>query len=475
MISTLYANRILDVLFRGSGYPGGTVYLALHTEDPRDDGRGEIRGGGFFERPNLDWHSWEDAVGGVIATAAPIALGSLHAATATHFALWNHRRVGLGKVLHSGLLAESLEILEGNGVTFAAGAIQVTLGPCVDAPTTQVSDYAANKILTYIFRGGIHNDYSRNFAPAPVSLSLHTSDPGITGANEVSGRSYGRHPVPREYWTGPVGRSIALAKDLDWQDVPTSTITHVGIWDRLGNFLMAVELPNPVIWLARYTARLGAGQLRITLGCAVCVQGWWPSNPAAPLSGERAFPIDAINVAGLVDQYVEVVIGTVCGPGSYEGFGLVLRYTGATYYHVFFAEGVSPLSYFQMSALGAGGSDLAYGDITPLQSGDVVRFSAIQEGGSARVQALVNGDVIATSLIAPADPQYFAAGRFGIRQNDGAGEEGGPYLLIDSFRGGIPAGATFVDEFNRPDADTFGPDWELVGTDALFSIREQCP
>jgi hypothetical protein len=74
----------------------------------------------------------------------------------------------------------------------------------------------------------------------PVYISLHTGDPGTSGANEVSGGSYARKSCAFTL----SGSNPTLAKNgsavqfaqatADW-----GTITHFGIWDALsaGNYL----------------------------------------------------------------------------------------------------------------------------------------------------------------------------------------------------------------------------------------------
>lgn len=59
-------------------------------------------------------------------------------------------------------------------------------------------------------------------------ISLHTADPGTTGANEASGGSpaYARKQTT---WTGGASDGIATGSQVTF-DVPAGTYTHVGIW-----------------------------------------------------------------------------------------------------------------------------------------------------------------------------------------------------------------------------------------------------
>lgn len=73
-------------------------------------------------------------------------------------------------------------------------------------------------------------------------LSLHTGNPGSTGASEVSGGSpaYARKSVT---WSAASGGSKALS-NAPLFDVPASTtITHVGVWSAVsgGTFLGYID------------------------------------------------------------------------------------------------------------------------------------------------------------------------------------------------------------------------------------------
>lgn len=78
-----------------------------------------------------------------------------------------------------------------------------------------------------------------------VEASLHTADPGTTGASEVSGAPYTRQPVT---WLAPSGGSITSEQLVfDMPAIGSASVTHVGMWDAGGNFLEAapVAVPQP--------------------------------------------------------------------------------------------------------------------------------------------------------------------------------------------------------------------------------------
>ena len=75
--------------------------------------------------------------------------------------------------------------------------------------------------------------------------SLHTADPGTTGANELTGGSpaYARQPIG---WTDS-GDGV-YAGDVDPFDVPASTVTHVGLWASDGTTFLDASPIDPATY-----------------------------------------------------------------------------------------------------------------------------------------------------------------------------------------------------------------------------------
>jgi hypothetical protein len=105
-------------------------------------------------------------------------------------------------------------------------------------------------LSTYL-KQALANELYRNTnlaAPANVYISLHTADPGATGASEVSGGSYARVTVSTTGgWSSPT--SGGLTDNAGTITFPTATadwgtVTHVGIWDAssAGNFIQGGAL-----------------------------------------------------------------------------------------------------------------------------------------------------------------------------------------------------------------------------------------
>lgn len=86
---------------------------------------------------------------------------------------------------------------------------------------------AENEILDLVASGTAYPKLAAN------RLSLHTGDPGETGANEVVGGSYARQPVT---WTAASGGSVSPTAAVDFNGMPAVTVTHFGVWTTLGEY-----------------------------------------------------------------------------------------------------------------------------------------------------------------------------------------------------------------------------------------------
>lgn len=124
------------------------------------------------------------------------------------------------------------------------------------------STFLGNEILDY---------FLRNTAPTAVTtnwISLHTADPGATGAAEATYTSYARIQVTS-------GFAVAVAKTTDNDAAITfpentggsQTVTHVGIWTLVtgGNFLIGGALVASRDITAGGIPEFAAADLDVTL------------------------------------------------------------------------------------------------------------------------------------------------------------------------------------------------------------------
>lgn len=127
-----------------------------------------------------------------------------------------------------------------------------------------ISTFSGNLVLDWLL------DDTAVTRPTAWYLSLHTGDPGLTGANELvtgTDADYVRKAI-----TFAAAASLAKATDagVTWTANAGATpyiVTHIGIWDALtaGNFLAygALAVPEPVA--AGGALNLAAGRVIATL------------------------------------------------------------------------------------------------------------------------------------------------------------------------------------------------------------------
>lgn len=121
-----------------------------------------------------------------------------------------------------------------------------------------ISNYAELALLDAVF-----NAVSFGLAGDPY-ISLHTADPGETGASEAAGGGYARQQAAFAAAAAGATQNSAI---IDFTGMPAATITHVGVWDALaaGNFLWGGALTAPKTTNAGDTFRIAAGDLDVTL------------------------------------------------------------------------------------------------------------------------------------------------------------------------------------------------------------------
>ncbi len=126
--SDYWENEILDHLFGKGTYTAKTIYVALSTVDPGDDGSGIAEpAGGSYARVETSSADWTDASDGCIDNADAIQFPEATDSwgTITHFALYD--ALTGGHLLACGPLASALPIAAGDLVRFAPGELNVTL------------------------------------------------------------------------------------------------------------------------------------------------------------------------------------------------------------------------------------------------------------------------------------------------------------------------------------------------------------
>jgi hypothetical protein len=120
-----------------------------------------------------------------------------------------------------------------------------------------ISNYLEVKILDKVFN-------NTDFTVTTPYVSLHTADPGETGASEATGGSYARQSA-----SFGAAASGAIANDaaISFTAMPAATITHVGVWDAstAGNFLWGGALAASKTTNSGDTFTIPTGDLDVTL------------------------------------------------------------------------------------------------------------------------------------------------------------------------------------------------------------------
>lgn len=104
-----------------------------------------------------------------------------------------------------------------------------------------ISDYLSNKLLD-------HSLGKTSFTMPTTYISLHTADPGKTGANEVAGGSYARQQVAGAGWNAASSQLSDNVSAINFTSMPACDVVAIGIWDALttGNFLRGAWLSTVV-------------------------------------------------------------------------------------------------------------------------------------------------------------------------------------------------------------------------------------
>ncbi|PTM61903.1 phage tail fiber protein [Phreatobacter oligotrophus] len=135
------------------------------------------------------------------------------------------------------------------------------------------STYAGNKILDLLFRGVAFT------APSRVWISLHTADPGLTGANEVTVGNWPAYARQDPAQAGAVGTGFtaATAKAIENalqvlfpanNGASAVVVTHFAIWDApsAGNCLFsgALTASKTIAVTDELVIRIGELDLTVT-------------------------------------------------------------------------------------------------------------------------------------------------------------------------------------------------------------------
>lgn len=217
--TTAIKNAMVDALVNAAALAGGTIQISLHTADPAGTGANEVVGGSYARQTATFGTA---ASGGSIANTGALNFTNMPAVTITHIGIWS----GAGPTfIADAALTASQSVSAGQTFVMAIGNLVANL----NLAGTKISTYTKNKLLDALFR-------NVSFSVAQAYTSLHTADPGDTGASEVAGGTYARQSSSFAAASGGQAASDAV---LRFPGMPVATVPFAGLWDAasVGNFL----------------------------------------------------------------------------------------------------------------------------------------------------------------------------------------------------------------------------------------------
>jgi hypothetical protein len=124
-MSNYLETKILDYVLRDTAdWAPTTVYLALHTADPAEDGSGAEVSGGSYARQACAFDATH-ATGGNTANTSAESFTGMPACTVSHIGIWDH--ASAGNLLFYTAVDSSKAVGSGDTISVAAGAVTVTL------------------------------------------------------------------------------------------------------------------------------------------------------------------------------------------------------------------------------------------------------------------------------------------------------------------------------------------------------------
>jgi len=258
-LSDFLEAALLDHTFRGTAYTApGTIYVALSTADPTENGSGlaEPSGAGYarlgIATGSAQWTRSGNTVTNVNDHSFAQATGAW--GTLTHWALFDAATGG--NMLAHGQLPDSKSPVDGDTPTIKAGDISVTLN---------YSTYLNGVLLDHVFGIATYT------AAGTLYVALSTTDPGSDGATASEpADGYARQSV--EASTAGFDRTDSEVSNAAKVAFPTATgswgtISHFMVLDAStgGNMLLGDAVTTAKAIDTDDTAKFAAGALKTTL------------------------------------------------------------------------------------------------------------------------------------------------------------------------------------------------------------------
>lgn len=217
-ISTYLGNKLLDAIFRNVSFQC-SPYASLHSADAGLTGANELTGNAYARVPATFGAPSSGATDNTGLITFPVATPAGWTA-ATYGGLWDQQAAG-GNFLVNRILANARTVNLNEYAEFAVGTWDFSWATAFGATVID----------------GIVNAFLRNTALAYTPyMSLHSGDPGTTGANELTGNGYGR--VAPTFGTGAAAKAVANTAPCDLGPATGSNwaaATYLGCWSATTN------------------------------------------------------------------------------------------------------------------------------------------------------------------------------------------------------------------------------------------------
>jgi len=255
-IANYLENKILDHVLKVASYTPPSIYIALSTADPTEDGSGmaEPSGGGYARVLHAAWNaSLSRGITNDGAVDFVEATGTW--GTISHFAIFD--ALSGGNMLCYGALSASKLIENEDQLSFADEAISITW------QSGGISDYLADEMLDHVFGTGAFS------VPTNIYVALSTANPDddASGIAEPSGGSYAR--LNFDTWNTASGGSSSNNGAISFVTATGAwgTISHFALFDSLsgGNMLFYSGLNTSKAITSGDTARFKDTALSITI------------------------------------------------------------------------------------------------------------------------------------------------------------------------------------------------------------------
>lgn len=248
-LSTYAGNAVLNALLNNTALQVASAYASLHSGDPGLTGLNELSGSGYGTRPAMAFDAPDaGATSNTSAVVFPAATGNW--TEATYGGLFDAATAG--NFLFGAALTANITVLTDEIARFAAGAFDLSV-------TGKFGLTTAHNVINALLR-------NTELVVAQAYASLHSGDPGTTGANELSGNNYSRTAMSFGAANAKSASNDAAA-ETGVASGAWAEATHMGLWtaDVGGTFLWGDDLATPRTVGAGKTFLWGIGAVTVTI------------------------------------------------------------------------------------------------------------------------------------------------------------------------------------------------------------------